>query len=60
MHNLNNLLDLKLVDMRMIHIEAALSYWSQEKCTTMSNITMWQKAIKRRGGYLKVLLDTDR
>lgn len=57
--HLNVLTKLSLVDLRMIHTECDLTYWSEAKCATMSNISLWQKAIKRRSPGMKVLLDTD-
>lgn len=57
LQHLTGLVHLRLVDMRMIHIQRQYEYWSEAKCTTMCNVVAWQKAIKRRGG--KLLLDTE-
>ncbi|KAK9784699.1 hypothetical protein WJX73_004775 [Symbiochloris irregularis] len=55
---LNRLKNLQLVDMRGIHTETDLNYWSEAKCASMRHLSAFSKSLKR--GYPgKVLLDLD-
>lgn len=55
---LNRLKHLQLVDMRGIHTETELNYWSEAKCVSMRHLSAFSKSLKR--GYPgKVLLDLD-
>ena len=57
---LGKMLRLQHVDLRCVHSEeeygAPAPCWSLEKGTTMSNIVHWEKALRRKGAAVKVLI----
>ena len=56
---LASLPQLCMVDLRGIHDEPNMGYWSEEKCTTMRHITTLMKALKRRRFSTKVHFDVN-
>ena len=59
LHTLNKLKELRLVDLRGIHAEVHLTYWSEAKCASMRHVSNFSKALKRRPRPGKVLIDLD-
>ena len=56
---LSKLKSLSLVDVRGIHAETNLTYWSEAKCASMRHITTFSKVLKRKLHPGKVLMDYD-
>ncbi len=50
---------LRVVDMRGLHEEPALGYWSEAKCTSMRYVSAFTKALRRRPYATKVLCRVD-
>jgi hypothetical protein len=50
---------LRVLDMRGVHAEAGLGYWSAAKCATMNHVAALARAAKRKAGGPRVLFDTD-
>ena len=50
---------LQLVDLRGIHSETQLTYWSEAKCASMRYVSALSKNLKRRIRPGKVLMDYD-
>lgn len=59
LHTLNKLKFLRLVDLRSIHVEANLTYWSDSKCASMRHVCTFAKNLKRRSCNGRVLMDVD-
>ena len=55
--NLYHLTKLELVNLKGTHLEYDVPYWGAAKCVTMENIVGWRKAVRRRGGTMKTLVD---
>lgn len=56
---LSGLAQLRTVDLRGLHDESSLGYWSEAKCATMRNVSALTKALKRRPHPTRVLVDVD-
>ncbi|KAK9823301.1 hypothetical protein WJX72_001754 [[Myrmecia] bisecta] len=56
---LTSLPQLRTVDLRGIHQEPTLGYWSDVKCTTMRYVAAFTKAMKRRPYPTRVLVEVD-
>jgi len=56
---LQSLMAVRLVDMRGVHEEADMGYWSEDKCTTMKYIAGLTKKMKQRPYGCKILMDRD-
>ena len=56
---LSRLPELQIVDLRGIHAEVGLSYWSEKKCASMRHLTTFAKALKRRNRPGKIFMDYD-
>lgn len=50
---------LTAVDLRGVHADAGLGYWSDAKCATMRHVSAFAKAARRRARPAKVLFDVD-
>ena len=46
---------LRVVDLRGLHEEPALGYWSEAKCTSMRYVASFTKALRRRPYPTRVL-----
>ena len=47
------------VDLRGIHEEGGIGYWSEAKCASMRHVSALTKALKRRPYATRVLVDVD-
>ena len=47
------------VDLRGIHEENSIGYWSEAKCASMRHASALTKALKRRPYPTRVLVDVD-
>ncbi|DBA80730.1 hypothetical protein WJX77_008398 [Trebouxia sp. C0004] len=56
---LQSLMAVRLVDLRGVHEEADMGYWTEDKCTTMKYIAGLTKKMKQRPYGCKILLDRD-
>lgn len=46
------------LDLRQVHVEEELRFWSPAKCATMQHITALSKALRRKNRHCQVLYDT--
>jgi len=56
---LQSLTAVRLVDLRGVHEEPDMGYWSENKCTTMKSIAGLTKKMKQRPYGCKILMDRD-
>ena len=50
---------LAVVDLRGVHADAGLGYWSEAKCVTMRHISALARTAKRRARAVRVLVELD-
>jgi hypothetical protein len=48
----------RYLDLRQVHVEEELRFWSPAKCATMQHITALSKALRRKNRHCQVLYDT--
>jgi hypothetical protein len=56
---LTGLPQLATVDLRSIHDDRNIGYWSDAKCASMRHLSALTKALKRRPYPTRVLMDVD-
>mmetsp|Transcript_25479 Transcript_25479/g.71256 ORF Transcript_25479/g.71256 Transcript_25479/m.71256 type:complete len:465 (+) Transcript_25479:431-1825(+) len=56
---LMHLPNLAVVDMRGVHVETDISYWSEAKCTSMRHVVALSKHLRRRPFPTHVLMDCE-
>ena len=56
---LQSLPGIRLVDLRGVHEEPDMGYWTEDKCTSMKYIAALTKKMKQRPYGCKILMDRD-
>ena len=56
---LQSLTAIKLVDLRGVHEELDMGYWTEDKCITMKHIAAFTKKMKQRAFGCKIMMDRD-